>query len=360
MTGQPAQQQIPASSYNPSSDPVGQGYPPQPQQQQAQVQYSTNPASSATRGLVPQNSTGHIGGAGGATGAQYATATTGGGAHMQANPYVPNSRARANTINQMDSVVPPALARLQNMNQDPLGGRNLTPVLNRDDAMREWERRQTGKPATAQPYQPLEYLQQQAEMVGSGTMGNWGAPQRYPPPPSKLSHTYQPTIMVDDDTSRREAVMSNVRSAARSEGPSTAYSTAGVISSPPQAYSSNATTAGNRYPATYTQNPVASAFDSIDRRTDIGNMYVPMQPDQYQPYATGAQQQQQQGGAARHVAPPAQAVPPSYYGVGVVQGQPMNTSAPPPQQRNPFQQGDGSQGPVKDARRGNGMETWQR
>ncbi|KAF9440017.1 kinase-like protein, partial [Macrolepiota fuliginosa MF-IS2] len=80
----------------------------------------------------------------------------------------PNSRARANTINQMDAV-PPALARLQHMNQDVIGGRNaLTPVLNRDDAMREWERRQQGgKPAQVQPYPQLEYLQQQAEMAAA-------------------------------------------------------------------------------------------------------------------------------------------------------------------------------------------------
>lgn len=52
--------------------------------------------------------------------------------------------------NQMD-IIPPALQRVD---QDmPYGGKNaLTPVLNRDDAIREWERRQTGNVAVAQPY----------------------------------------------------------------------------------------------------------------------------------------------------------------------------------------------------------------
>ncbi|KAH0827368.1 kinase-like protein [Lanmaoa asiatica] len=43
-----------------------------------------------------------------------------------------HARMRANTINHTD-VIPPALARLQHMNQDVIAGRNaLTPVLNRD------------------------------------------------------------------------------------------------------------------------------------------------------------------------------------------------------------------------------------
>lgn len=260
----------------------------------------------------------------------------------------------------MDSVVPPALARLQQMNQDIIGGRNaLTPVLNRDDAMREWERRQAGKAAAAQPYPQLEYLQQQAELATSSGLSGWGGSQRYPPPPSKLSHAYQPqTIMVDDDNNtRRDAVMSNVRSAARSEGPPTAYTGSNVISSPPQAYASNVTSSGNRYPASYNHNhnqQAVSAFDSIDRRTDIGNMYVPMQPDQFQSYSTGPPPP-----PTRHVAPPVQAVPPSFYGASVIPSGQMNS----PQTRNPFQ-ADGTPQVVtgsKDARRGNGsIDTWQR
>jgi len=278
-------------------------------------------------------------------------------ANIPANPYIPNARARANTINQMDSAVPPALARLQHMNQDVIGGRNaLTPVLNRDDAMREWERRQAGKASAAQPYPQLEYLQQQAEMASTTGMNSWGgAHTRYPPPPSKLSHAYQPqTIMVDDDNnSRRDAVMSNVRSAARADGSGGVYGAQNVISSPPQAYSSNSTTTGNRYPATYNQNQAVTGFDSLDRRTDIGNMYVPMQADPYQGYNVA---QPPPPPSARHANAPTQAVPASFYGTAIPTGQ-LNAT----QNRNPFHAEPApptSAGP-KDVRRGNtSVDAW--
>lgn len=363
-----------STSYTTTSEPVSYQAQQQPQPSQQQpaaasqpqqhTQYVSNPPAGGHRGLVHQNSTGQLGASG--ANVQYANHPTGanlGATHLSANvpgnQYVPNARARANTINQMDSAVPPALARLQHMNQDIIGGRNaLTPVLNRDDAMREWERRQAGKASAAQPYPQLEYLQQQAEMVSSSGLSAWGSTQRYPPPPSKLSHAYQPqTVMVDDDNSRRDVVMSSVRSAARSEGPSAAYSNPNVISSPPQAYTGNATTAGNRYATNYNQNPAIGAFDSIDRRNDIGNMYVPMQPDQFQSYSTGPPGST----AARHVAPPAQVVPPSFYGAAAV---PSGGQISSSQQRNPFQHGDGSQAALastKDTRRGNGaIDSWQR
>lgn len=91
-------------------------------------------------------------------------------------------RNRANTINQMD-VIPPALARLTHLGpQDPAGTRSaLTPILNRDEAIREWERRQNAiqmghhkRPSMAYPGNPqLEYLQEQAEMMGYGS--EWAA-----------------------------------------------------------------------------------------------------------------------------------------------------------------------------------------
>jgi dual specificity protein kinase YAK1 len=292
--------------------------------------------------------------------------------HLNPNPptnsYYPNSRARANTINQMD-IVPPALARLQHMNQDVIAGRNaLTPVLNRDDAMREWERRQSGKPSTAQPYPQLEFLQQQAEMAAASGLSGWSQPStnRYPPPPSKLAQSFHPqTIIIDDESSRRDAVMSNVRSAARSDPPANLYgsSTTSVISSPPQAYNSNSSTSGARYGTNYTQQQQTptSPFDSLDRRTDIGNMFVPMQPDQYSYNGSNPSAQSQGAAASRHV-PPSQNVPPSFYGAGVVAtGQPPGASSGQP--RNPFsgneplQQG---QGGAKDSRRGNAMDVWPR
>lgn len=273
------------------------------------------------------------------------------------NTYYNNSRGRANTINQMDAV-PPALARLQHMSQDVIAGRNaLTPVLNRDDAMREWERRQTGKPPAAQPYPQLEFLQQQAEMAAASGMTNWAQQPvnsgRYQPPASKLSHSYAPTIVVDED--RQNAVMSNARNVAPSNNN---YSTSASITSPPQAYSSNSATA-NRYTSNYPQQQASSSpFDSVDRRTDIGNMFVPMQPDHYQGYTNSAPPS---AGLpqSRNPVPPPQAAAPSFYGPSVAnvvaQGQPANA------QRNPFSTNAAPpQAQPSEANRTGGMDGWPR
>ncbi|PPR05831.1 hypothetical protein CVT26_010111 [Gymnopilus dilepis] len=375
MAPQNSQQQHSTSNYASPSDNLNSTYQQQQQQQAPpatqqpqQAQYLSNPPPAGHRQLAHQNSTGQL--ATGASTSQYQNHASGAnmgtthiGSNIPANPYIPSSRPRGNTINQIEAGVPPALARLQRMNQDVIGGRNaLTPVLNRDDAMREWERRQAGKAAAAQPYPQLEYLQQQAELAAAQGLTNWSSQTRYPPPPSKLSHAYQPqSIMVDDDnanTARRDAVMSNVRTAARSgEGQSSVYSgtNTNIIPSPPQAYTGNASTSGNRYPANYNQNQPVQGFDSLERRTDMSNMYVPMQPEQYQSYNSAPP-----AATSRQIAPPAQAVPPSFYGANVIPSGQMNTT----QGRNPFQLADGSQQPAtgsKDARRGNGgIDAWQR
>ncbi|KAK0461257.1 kinase-like domain-containing protein [Desarmillaria tabescens] len=327
---QPPQPQQSTTSYANQTEPPAPGFP------QTQ-QYSTAPPPGGHR-LSHQNSTGQLNNSNSVQ--SYTTSLTSSSSGGHLNPNVPSNayypaRGRANTINQMDSV-PPALARLQHMNQDVIAGRNaLTPVLNRDDAMREWERRQqAGGKQPAQTYPQLEFLQQQAELAAASGISSWNAggavANRYQQPPtSKLAHSYHPSQHDEDNGStRRDAVMSNVRSAARGD----VYGAAGVISSPPQTYTSSGTTSGNRYAATYQPSQQGTVFDSVDRRTDIGNMFVPMQPD---PYA---------GGGVRH---PSQAVPPSFYGAGVVSaGQPG---------RNPFGQGE-----AKDVRRGNGMDAWPR
>ncbi|KAF5380347.1 hypothetical protein D9615_004562 [Tricholomella constricta] len=390
------QQQLSTSHYSGPPD----GGNPYPQHQNAQ--YSTNQGAGGQHRLVHQTSTGQLG----TPYSNHLQNLPSNAVHLNpnvpSNAYNPNARARANTINQMKEI-PPALARLQRMDNIPRDA--LTPVLNREDAMQEWERRQSGKPgAPPQSYPQIEYLQQQAEMAAASGSLSWSQNSavtgsgnvlnntRYPPPPSKLSHSYHPqTIMVDDDNGRREVVMSNVRSAAaRNDGAGGGASAggaggmftgsgAGVISNPPQAYASNATTSGNRYPATYAQaqqqqqhqppppqqqqqqqsqggGPVSVPFDTLDRRTDMSNMYVPMQPDQYQSYSTPST-------ATRHVAVPPQAVAPSFYGAGVV------SAGPPPgaqQQRNPFSVPEGLQpmGGAKHARTGGGgsgsMDPWPR
>ncbi|KAK2464234.1 hypothetical protein APHAL10511_003691 [Amanita phalloides] len=267
--------------------------------------------------------------------------------NLPSSSYYPSTRARANTINQMDTIptaLAPALARLQHMNQDVIGGRNaLTPVLNRDDAMREWERRQSGKPIAAQPYPQLEYLQQQAEAVAASGLTNWASSSRYPPPPSKLSHSFHPpTITVDGENTRRDVVMSNVRNAARTDNTSAMYTSGAIIPSPAQ------TTGSSRYATTYSQSQ-QSGPTPFDSRTDMGNLYVPIQPDQYQSYAATRPPSN-----ARHVAQPTQQpMAPSFYGAGIVpSGQTNNVQ----QQRLT----DPTQGTTKDARRTSGLDAWPR
>jgi dual specificity protein kinase YAK1 len=234
-------------------------------------------------------------------------------------------------------------------------------------------------------------------------------------PPSKLSHAYNanvPPIMVDDSepspssnsgNARRDAIMSNVRSAARGDGAGAAMygSGTGVISSPPQTYTSTSTTSGNRYALTYNSQPPSQStggpptshppslhpaqsqpqhgssqtpFDSVDRRTDIGNMYVPMQTDVTPGYGPPSNSYSNPPSAAmsaaRHIAPPAQTVAPSFYGAGVTGALPPMTSTQSmpgsigsmnsQQQRPMFGEIPSAPGSLKDPRRTSGMDAWPR
>ena len=238
------------------------------------------------------------------------------------------------------------------MSQDVIEGRNaLTPVLKRDDAIREWERRQTGKVAAVQPYPQLEYLHQQAEIVASQGLANWhpgpGGGNRYtgvggsgrPPPTSALAHAYhipqtsQP-LVVDED--RRDVVMSSVRNAARSDGPNTAFGAASdAVTSPSQVFTSTPAT-GTRYP------PYSQSSQQSQTSSDISNLYVPMQPDQFVGYQGPSTQNQAAnrvgGGGLGGGGPP---LPASFYPGGV------NASGPVP-------------GVVKDARKQSNTEIWPR
>ena len=361
---QPTSSQSQASNYSAQPENANSNFP-SPQQ----FTGSTS-QSSSHRTLTHQSSHGHLNvntnvpqfsgqstaGPGGFTVPQ----------HM--NPpgqsYYSNARARSNTIHNMADNIPPALARLQHMNQDVIGGRKaLTPVLKRDDALKEWERRQQGKAAAAQPYPQLEFLQQQAEIAAAQGLTNWahsaGVSGRYPPPTSNLAHSYQPNAMVVDED-RRDVILSNTRNAAADPASNLfATSSGNIIPSPPQAYSSNSTTTGNRYAATYSQpnqQAPTSPFDGAldNRRGELGAMFVPLQPDQFGPYHPGSSNNS--GSAPRQVAPPQQAVPPSFYGAGVVPaGHPLGNN----QQRNPFSGTDTqSQASTKEQRRKSGMELW--
>lgn len=302
-----------------------------------------------------QTSTGmQFGGMPGAVGASNPMSTT--NPNPPPSSYFPSSRTRANTVNQMD-IVPPAIARLQHMsNPDVTGiGRNaLTPVMQRDDAIREWERRQSGKAhLPAQPYPQLEFLQQQAELAAAGNM-NWSNPStstRYVP--SNLSYQAQPGTIIDAERgnpSVRDAIMSSVRSAARPEA-SNNLSQAGIISAPPQVYATATTaTTGTaaRYGNAYPQAPNAYETPSFENNRNDGNALYMHQ--QYQTYNNNNTASTQQPTSVR--LQPSSNVNQAFYNSGITpSGQPFTSqtspSLPP-------------QGITKDTRRMSGMDIWQR
>jgi dual specificity protein kinase YAK1 len=188
--------------------------------------------------------------------------------------YPTNTRSRANTINRMD-VIPPALARLTHLGAaDPAGTRSaLTPVLNRDDAIREWERRNTAhlghaKKASIAPGNPqLDFLQEQAEMMGQAWQGQYGSNAamqgyRMQPPPPVLESSGRPS-------QHRSGLSTDF---GMMEPPSSASAAS------PRGYGGNGgSSAGSSYLPAFPP-AAASAFDSYDPRGDaISMMYAPLQ-----------------------------------------------------------------------------------
>ncbi|WVO12509.1 hypothetical protein L204_100109 [Cryptococcus depauperatus] len=222
------------------------------------------------------------------------------------NSYYPSSRSRANTINQMNTI-PPALARLVHFGaQDPNGSRNsLTPVLNRDDAIKEWERRQQGHQRQSSmqntAYPQLEYLQEQAELASMQGQ-NWMVPGPYASQHTQGAHGghhvhtqthgghghhrqnpsgqyhMQPHIGISPPnasdyrprpTSEYEPPISSSSSSSQNYG---------LPTYPPLA----ATTSSNPNSAT---NQVFDPFDGRDG--GMGMMYTPLQPNQAYGYQGG-------------------------------------------------------------------------
>jgi dual specificity protein kinase YAK1 len=211
----------------------------------------------------------------------------------------PTGRSRANTINQMD-LVPAAIARVTQLGVDPGGGRSpLTPVMNREEMMREWERRQqqqqngaAGKRASVnQPWQ-LEYLEGQAAELGG--WGHMPSTQRFGLPPSGFVPPPQPLSVIVDDGSGRNSHQTDDHRGFPS-------SPAGAsIMSPPQAYSG----ASARYPAYPSQGP--SSYDAYDHRDGLATLVQPLQPQQsYDPrHAPAATQHSQLNPFASGHGPP--------------------------------------------------------
>lgn len=269
----------------------------------------------------------------------------------------------------MDAI-PPALARLRHMNNDVITGRNaLTPVLNREDPIREWERRQSGQPPAQHSYPQLELLQQQAELAASG-LGPWTHSRRYQAQPSSLSQSYQPpppSAIVVDEPERRDAALATARTAARADQSSTSIYASGsaAISSPPQAYPGGSVPATNRYAPSYITQAQSNSFDSLERRGDMASLYAPIQPDQYQSYgqsavASSPSHAQQHHDVSLRGVTQASSVPQSFYNSSITA-----SSAPPASaQRNPFQAppppGSVSTVGQRDGQRVNGMDIWPR
>lgn len=319
-------------------------------------------------------------------------------------------------------IIPPAIARIANMGVDHSGiGRNaLTPVLKRDDAMKEWERRQGQGGAPPTTYPQLEYLQQQAERMpatwssrtyhgtgGAGpskmslsvnTSSQQQPPQFQPPPAAHVVDSQERPVGLRD-------VMSSVRSAATGGLGSQPLETSSLaspatsISTPPLAYtSSTGSSSGHRYGGsgsnTYQQSQSSSlAYDGYDQRSgggtgtgDLSQLYTPMQPHQYQSgYSNasslqsggvrGLQQQQHRQGTMSSVSSPgstsAQPSAASLYAPGVSPslGQPgyQSSSQQAPQQQRTLYGAQLSQQPLSagginsDGRRANPeMDVWTR
>lgn len=235
------------------------------------------------------------------------------------NSYYPASRHRANTINQMDAI-PPALARLVHFGaQDPNGSRNsLTPVLNRDDAIREWERRQQGGHSKQSSlhnasYPQLEYLQEQAELAAMQGQ-NWMMPGPYPPHHGRghvhrsslgeQSHGHghrtnpsgqyqmQPHIGISPSNDYRP------RPTSEYDPPSSTSSARGygLPTYPPLAATTSHPPGGSVSGAVGTGQGVFDAFDGRDG--GMGMLYTPLQPNQAYGYQ-GHAGQHGQGHATR-------------------------------------------------------------
>ncbi|KAG9127494.1 dual specificity protein kinase yak1 [Ceratobasidium sp. 392] len=300
--------------------------PPPPQSQPQQQQPPPPPSAYGDPGPVPgpvdygqqqqaqrppmqhQQSSQSIGGQ-----AQYGAQGGNRGApppNPPSSSYYPPSRTRANTINQMD-IVPPALARIANnigVDASALKRNTLTPVLNREEAIKEWERRQTGK-RTHQPYPQLEYLQQQAELSSSAWSqqqpgggqqpGRFGMPFNAPP----------------------AAVVHDIQDKGGMRGGPVRYDQQPYVGGTNQYRPSGGYQPNNGYEPGY------------DRVDSVGSMYAPLQPSQYYgPGAAGAASGPA-GSSSRGpvTSPPSSSA--SFYGGGVVpSGQPH---------RNLFQPGQG-------------------
>ncbi|KAJ9115094.1 hypothetical protein QFC22_005422 [Naganishia vaughanmartiniae] len=203
------------------------------------------------------------------------------------NSYYPTTRNRANTINQMDAI-PPALARLTHLGApDPAGSRsNLTPVLRRDQDIAEWEKRGHAKRPSMAQYPAntqLEYLQQQAEMLGQAGYG-WDSTNPY-----AMAYAYgmQPPPPALENNSRvsqhRTALSHDFQMMSTSSASSLVPSSPGRYSMM-QSGNIHSDTGSRNYLPAYPP-AAASVMDTYDSRGDaaMAMMYTPLEPSQVKP-----------------------------------------------------------------------------
>lgn len=258
------------------------------------------------------------------------------------NSYYPQSRARANTINQMDNTIPPQIARIATLGMEVAGiKRNtLTPVLNREEAIKEWERRASGQRVPPGPaYPQLEYLQQQAELASNNWNGasSSSSSRRYHPS-SSLQHFQTPpsALTVDSSSGKHHRELSNstgmrdvnMGSLSSSRSTTTGYDQtphANLPPAPPQAYQAGSSSA--RYANTSQPPPLQQSssyqsssgtnvpYDAYDHRDGLGTLYTPMQPSLVSSNSGGQQQSGQYSSGSNGNA---MANASSFYGGGVV------------------------------------------
>ena len=289
-----------ASAYNQQQQRAYQSAQAQQQQQLAQQQQQLQQQAqahqrlsggSASSGLLPSNYSVRN-----STGAILPPPAAAHPSNPPSNAYFPSGgRNRANTIGQMD-VVPPQLARIANLGVDNQpGGRNgTTPILQRADMEREWERRNApgsaGKRVSVnQTWPQLEFLEGQAESIGWGPAGNarYGGGgssssqggQPFPPPPISVivddggggGRSRQHLHHSRDHSMSRDVSMGpgDSSSSGRYDPSPPSASTSGIPQAPPQAYAGN-----SRYQGGY------DAYDPY--RDGLGTLIQPLIPTSQQ------------------------------------------------------------------------------
>jgi dual specificity protein kinase YAK1 len=215
------------------------------------------------------------------------------------------TRSRSNTMTRMD-LVPSQMAKM-----GIEAGHSMTPVMNRDESIREWERRQqqqmqsNGGQSSRQTkqqrsdYQHLDLLQQQAD-ANHSMYTSPPAQQSWSQPPNaaqsynsmnrmQASTTSPPSFSVIVDAQQQQHQQQQLRHQSPASlhmqhsisSPSRGMSNVTSVTAPPTAYSSpNHASGSNRYQPVSGSTSSLAAFDPYP--PDISQLMPALQPTQYQ------------------------------------------------------------------------------